>query len=303
MIDITLKGLSPRHLAAFGDAALKAGDRMLAQGFYQRLVRAAPSPQAHARLGLSLRPNGREQSMLSLIQTLETALPDTAIFVGEGIATWHKDPAFATDQTFLELAAKDVDIAPAGVINWHWNLQTVLWAAQQARSLPGDFVELGVYKGHTTKFLAEYLDFASWPKRWWLYDTFEGIPQDQLDPGREGLTAANYGEMFSFEEVRDRFAATANIQVIKGRVPEVFAETCPDAISFVHIDLNNATAEIGALDALYDRLVPGAVIVFDDFCWSSSHAQARAETEWFRARQLAIFPLPTGQGLFVKPPA
>jgi O-methyltransferase len=303
MTDITLQGLSARQLAYLGDAALTAGDAHVAKGFYQRLVRAAPSPQAHSRLGLTLRPNARTSAMLGLIQSLEAAMPGAAVFVGEGIATWLKNPVFAADQRFLDLAAKDIEIAPKGISNWHWNLQTVLWAAQQARELPGDYVELGVYKGHTTKFLADYLDFESWPKRWWLFDTFEGIPADQLDPGREGLTVAAYGAAFSFEEVRDRFAGTANITVVQGRVPEVFAQTCPDAISFLHIDLNNATAEVGALDALYDRLVPGGVIVFDDFGWSSSHAQAQAELAWFRARGLAIFPLPTGQGLFVKPPA
>ena len=58
---------------------------------------------------------------------------------------------------------------------------------------------------------------------------------------------------------------------------------------------------MGALDALYGRLSPGGVIVFDDFCWSTSHAQFRAEMAWFNARELTVFPLPTGQGLFIKP--
>ncbi len=303
MTNITLQGLSPRHLAAFGDAALAAGDAQMAQGFYRRLVAAAPSPQAHARLALALRPNGRTVAMLDVLQTLETALPGQGVFVGDGIATWMKHPDFVSDPAFMELAAKDVDIAPAGVSSWHWNLQTMRWAAQQARDLPGDFVELGVYKGHTTKFLADYLDFAGWPKRWWLYDTFEGIPRDQADPGREHLTAAVYGEPFSFEEVRDRFAAYGNIDVIRGRVPEVLETTSPEVISLMHIDLNNATAEIAALDTLYPRLSPGGVIVFDDYGWSASHNQAKAEAEWFASRGLAIFSLPSGQGLHVKPPA
>jgi len=303
MTNLTLQGLTPRHLTFLGDAAYEAGDMQMARGFYQRLVQLAPSPQAHARLGLTMRPNRRTPVMLGVLQALERAIPGAAVYVGEGIATWLKTPEFSADPRFLELASQDVGIAPSGVCNWHWNLQTVLWAAQQARSLPGDFVELGVYKGHTTKFLADYLGFADWPKRWWLFDTFEGVPADQADPGREGMTADVYGEAFSFEEVRDRFAPYGNIEVVKGRVPEVFADRCPEAISFLHIDLNNATAEIGALDALYDRLTPGGVIVFDDYGWSSSHNQAKAERAWFQARGLALFPLATGQALFVKPPA
>jgi O-methyltransferase len=298
---LTLSNLSPRHLTAFGDAAMRAGDLAMAQGIYRQLVAVQPqSAQAQARLGLSLRASGRTQLMLDVIQALEK-LQGAEIFVGEGIATWLKRPAFVQDARFLELAARDLELAPAGVTNWHWNLQTVLWAAQQARGLPGDFVELGVFRGHTTMFLAEYLDFASWDKRWWLFDTFEGIPDDQVDPGWEKVNKGAYGGTFTFEEVRDRFARFGNITVTKGRVPEVFAETCPEAIAFMHIDLNNSTAEVGALDALYDRIVPGGVVVFDDFGWQTAHAQFKAEQAWFADRGLAIFPLPTGQGLFVKP--
>lgn len=303
MTDINLQGLTPRQLAFLGDAALQAADLGLAKAFYRSLVRVAPtSPAAHVRYGFALRPNRHTPLMLRMLKDIETTLPHAEVFVGSGLATWLKVPPFVADARFMELAEGDVGIAPAGVANWHWNLAMVLAAAQQARDLPGDFVELGVYKGHTTKFLAEYLGFEGWSKRWWLYDTFDGVPDDQQDPGRN-VTAANYGEAFSFEEVRDRFAPWANITVTRGRVPEVLDEVCPDAIAFMHIDLNNATAEVGALDRLYDRLVPGGVIVFDDFLWQTSAAQRSAEQAWFEARGLTVFPLPTGQGLFVRQPS
>ncbi|MDB5428582.1 MAG: hypothetical protein JWR43_2557, partial [Phenylobacterium sp.] len=32
MTDLTLKGLTPRHLAALGDGALKTGDAVMARG-------------------------------------------------------------------------------------------------------------------------------------------------------------------------------------------------------------------------------------------------------------------------------
>jgi hypothetical protein len=303
MADITLQGLTARQLAMLGDAALQAGDLPLARGLYRNLVRAAPGwTGAHVRNGLTQRPSARTRPMLEVLRTIEAAVPNAEVFVGEGLATWLKTPPFSRDAKFMELAEKDFEIAPSGISNWHWNLMMVLCAAQQARALPGDFVELGVYKGHTTKFLAEYLGFDGWSKRWWLYDTFDGVPADQQDPGRN-ITAASYGLAFSYEEVRDRFAPWSNITVTKGRVPEVLAEVCPDAVAFMHIDLNNATAEVAALDALYDKLVPGGVIVFDDFLWQSSNSQREAETAWFGARGLTVFPLPTGQGLFVKPPA
>lgn len=302
MADITLQGLSARQLEVLGDAALLAGHPNMAQAFYRRLLQAAPdSARAHTRLGLTIRATPRSQKALELVRLLEDSKSDP-LFVGVGLATWHKNPPFIADKRFMALAEADFAIAPSGVFNWHWNLLMVLRAVQQAKTIPGDFVELGVYRGHTTKFVANYVGFSAWDKHWWLYDTFEGVPADQNDSGR-ALSAQSYGDPFSFEEVRDRFAPYGNITVTKGRVPEVFAAVCPETIAFIHIDLNNSTAEVGALDALYDRLSPGGVIVFDDFCWATSAAQYQAEMAWFDARGLTVFPLPTGQGLFVKPPA
>ena len=301
MADITLQGLGARQLQVLGDAMLEAGYPLVAQGFYRRLLQVAPnSSSAHTRLGLTIRPTERAQKMLDTVKLLEKTQCEP-LFVGAGLATWYKNPPFIADKRFMELAEADFAIAPSGVNNWHWNLLIVLRAVQQAKAVPGDFVELGVYRGHTTKFVADYVDFAGWDKRWWLYDTFEGVPPDQNDSGR-ALGAQSYGEPFSFEEVRDRFAPYGNITVTKGRVPEILSDVCPEQIAFMHIDLNNSTAEVGALDALYDRLSPGGVIVFDDFCWATSAAQYQAEMKWFDARGLTVFPLPTGQGLFIKPP-
>lgn len=302
MADIDLRGLTARQLEVMGDAALLEGHPNMARVFYRQLVKMAPrSAKAHSRLGLTVRATPRSQIMLEVLKTLEKGKEDP-IYVGSGLATWRKNPPFAADAKFLELAEADFAIAPSGIQNWHWNLQIVLCAAQQAKAVPGDYVELGVYRGHTTKFVADYVGFADWDKRWWLYDTFDGVPVDQNDAGRT-LTAQSYGEPFSFEEVRDRFVPYGNITVTKGRVPEVFAEGCPDRIAFMHIDLNSSIAEIGALNALYDKLSPGGVIVFDDYCWVSSAAQYQAEAAWFAERGLTVFPLPTGQGLFVKPMA
>lgn len=301
MPDITLRNLTIEQMAILGDAALKAGHVNLARGFYRNVVKLAPkSPQAHTRLGLTKTIGPRTPMMLEVLNIMERH-PGSHTFVGDGIATWLKTPPFTQDARFMEIEEANSDIAANGNQNWHWNLLVVATAAQYVKNVPGDFVEVGVYKGHTTKFVAEYVEFQTWDKRWWLYDTFEGIPRDQLDAGREHLTAAAYGAPYSFEEVRDRFAPFGNIEVIQGRVPEVLAERSPDRIAFLHVDLNTAAAEIAALDALYDRVSPGGIIVLDDYCWTAARAQYEAEVAWFGARGLTVFALPTGQGLFVKP--
>jgi hypothetical protein len=270
-------------------------------GLYRRARAAAGAgagASVHGRIGMADRVSGRIAKSFEAAQALQ-AIDKRHAFVADGLATWMKTPPFIEDPRFMELAERHARLLPT--FNWHWNLQTVAWAVHQAKALPGDFVELGVFKGHTTLFVAEYLGVAEWPQRWFLYDTFDGIPEDQLDPGWRESNAAAYQGTFSYEEVRDRFAPFPNIQVIRGRVPEILAETCPDQISFLHMDLNNATAEVQALDALFERIVSGGVIVFDDYCWTVAHHQRTAEDAWMAKRGLKILPLPTGQGLFIKP--
>lgn len=299
MTQIDLKSLDNRQLGQIGDAALRSGAFRLAIEAYRLLVQRFPG-HAHvrARLGLAMRPNRRVNTMLDVLSAAEQTGAEAA-FVSDGLATWLKTLPFQNDSRFMELAERHADLTP--IPNWHWNLYTALWAVQLASRQPGDFVELGVFKGHTTLFIAEYIQFEKEARTWWLYDTFEGVPDDQANDDRWREASANvYKGTFSLEEVQARFAAYANVRLIKGRVPEVLVAQSPEQIAFLHVDLNNATAEIGALEALYERVSPGGVILFDDFAWAVSRAQFDAESAWFAARGRSVLALPTGQGLFVK---
>ena len=295
---VDLDKLSTKDLARVGDEAMHSQDYALARTAYGRLQAQAPK-ESHVltRLGLAHATSQRSGAFVEILKIIEQFVP-RQVFLSEGLATWFKTVPFFDDNRYLVLAARHNHLLP--LPNWHWNLQTVVWAVEQARRLDGDFVELGVFKGHTTLFTAEYVGFADWPRQWWLYDTFDGIPEDQLDAGWSEANEKVYRNTFSFEEVRDRFSHLPNIEVIKGRVPEILLERAPEKIAFLHVDLNNATAEIQALELLFDRIVPGGIIVFDDYVWLASRAQYEAEKAWFAARGLVILPLPTGQGVFVK---
>jgi O-methyltransferase len=302
LANLTISDVSVEQLIDMGDGLLAGGRRVLAEKIYALALSRASAAQRQSltlRQGIAGSPTRAEMN-LSLLRTLEADVGSRNLaFVGAGLATWFKTLPFMLDGRFMEISDRHAGLLP--LANWHWNLSTALWAVQHAREVPGDYVELGVFKGHTTLFCAEYVGFGDWPKRWWLYDTFEGIPADQLTPGWESSNKSLYEGTFSFEEVRDRFAAFPNIDVIKGRVPEILTEHgSPDAIAFMHIDMNNPGAEIGALDALFERVSSGGLILFDDFCWATAKAQFDAETKWFADRGLHVLPLPTGQGLFVK---
>ena len=300
MVQIVLDNVSLHKAMRMADALVRIGEAQAAAGIY-RLALETPSPLDKAlrvRLGLLGKTDRRLLPMLDILEAAERIDPGNT-FVGDGLATWLKQQPFHDDARFIEIAERHASLLP--IRNWQWNLQTALWAVRRSLSVAGDFVELGVFRGHTTLFCADYLDFQDQPKRWLLYDTFDGIPEAQLDPGWADANKEVYQGTYSFEEVRDRFARFRNIEVIQGQVPDIFETRPPGAIAFLHIDLNNAAAELAALDALYDQVSPGGVILFDDYGWTSAAVQRKAETAWFAARGEEILPLPTGQGLYLKP--
>lgn len=100
--------------------------------------------------------------------------------------------------------------------------------------------------------------------------------------------------------MRQRFQSYPNVRIIRGVVPDSFAAAVPDRIAYCHIDLNSPAAEVGALDVLFDRVVSGGMVVFDDYGWLPFAKQKAAEDAFAERRGYDILELPTGQGLLVK---
>jgi hypothetical protein len=55
------------------------------------------------------------------------------------------------------------------------------------------------------------------------------------------------------------------------------------------------------LEYFYPKLVPGGVVLFDDYGHRGHHLQKELADEYASTQGAAILTLPTGQGLLVKP--
>jgi O-methyltransferase len=209
-------------------------------------------------------------------------------FAGDNLITFARNLGFLNDTRLMNAwQAHAQTPAEIGIL---WRTATVVWAARQALRRTGDLIECGCYKGTTARILLDALDIGN--REYWLYDLFEhdaAMPHHAMSEHSASLC----------EQVRSRFANFSNVQVIQGAVPDSFSKGLPDKICFAHIDMNNAAAEIGALDALESRFVPGAMIVLDDFGALPYRAQQMAETEWFAQRGVPVLELPTSQGLAI----
>jgi O-methyltransferase len=218
------------------------------------------------------------------------------LFANDMLITIDRNMSFYDDTQFMRSFNAAAETAQERSLVWR--LHVLAWAGDHCRHLPGDFVECGVFRGFSTAVLAHFLDFGNLPKQWFLYDTFSGVPEDQLNSHRENPEIYQDPNLHAY--VSSRFKKYPNIQVVRGRVPEVLAEHAPASIAFLHIDMNSADAELGALEQLFGRVVPGGMVILDDYGWFYYSEQKHVEDAFFVRAGYRVLELPTGQGLIVK---
>ncbi len=225
----------------------------------------------------------------ALMEEAKTLL-SPGYYLGDNLLTWGRNNSLFHDELFRKAwqdnIQNDADQAIA------WRRYILACAAFHCVQLEGDFVECGVYSGSGIKTVMDYLGGTDFPKTFWGYDTYDYHPV-------EGHHFAGQCEGF-FDVVCQRFAAYSQVRLIKGFIPDSFSQGMPDQVAYLHIDMNNAESEIATLEALFDRVVSGGIIVLDDYEWMAYRRQKMMEDPWFSARNYRVFPLPTGQGLIIK---
>lgn len=220
----------------------------------------------------------------------------TRIYAADNMIVVNRNQSYLGDQKFVTAYKNNIHTPQEQSLLWR--LHTICWAAQHCKNIPGDFVECGVYLGFSMSVLAEYLDFATLNKTLYLYDTFTGIPEHYNSENRSNLQYEKQPDIY--EKVIEKFSKYSNVEIVKGIVPDTFANSCPEQIAFLHIDMNSSKSEIAALEHLYDKLSDNGMIVFDDFGWLGYDRQTVAELEFMQKRGQHIMELPTGQGLLIK---
>lgn len=231
------------------------------------------------------------------VQQAVNQLPPYGIFIGDNLLTYSRNLGFLDDEVFmrsfisntLQDNSEQAEIEKSII----WRTHLLTWAAGNCLKLEGDFVECACYRGTSAKILCDYLDLNNTNKHYYLYDLFEhdeDMDHHAMHAHGEGL----------FEQVKKRFSIYPGVIVTKGGVPEILHTIAPEKIAFMHLDLNGASAEVGALEFLFDRIVSGGMIVLDDYGWVKYREQKLAEDIFFAERGLKVLELPTGQGLVVK---
>ena len=193
--------------------------------------------------------------------------------------------------------------------HWHWRVHIGLWAVSHASKLSGDFVECGVNRGMLSSAIMKYLNWDSLGKKFYLIDTYTGIDQKLLTESEieEGFLDINKQLLNSefyvsnVDSVKENFSEWENIVIVEGSVPQVLNDLNVEKVAFLHLDMNNAVPEMAALDFFWDNLVPGGIILMDDYAYNGYRNQKLGLDKIAIKKGVKIASLPTGQGLLIKP--
>ncbi len=189
-----------------------------------------------------------------------------------------------------------------------WRIHIGLWAASVAARAPGDFVECGVNAGFLSSAILTYLDWPRLGKKFYLVDTFDGPPLEQLSAREvetgsfakilQSVTSGAY--VTDLESIRRNYREWPGIEIVQGVVPDVLPAVSANPIAFLHLDMNCAYPEIEALRFFWDRMSRGGVVLLDDYSRKDYEALGDAMDELAGRLGTEIVSLPTGQGMIVK---
>lgn len=183
-----------------------------------------------------------------------------------------------------------------------WRTYVCCWAAEQALLLEGDFVECGVNLGGLSRTVVQYVDFNNTNKKFFLFDTYCGIPADLiLEEEKELAETMNAFYHDCYDEAKATFKDYPKCQLVKGKVPDSLHSVDIDKVSYLSIDMNCTIPEVEALSYFWPKLCSGALVVLDDYGWVQHTNQKAGIDEFLQGKGVHALTLPTGQGLIIKP--
>ena len=164
--------------------------------------------------------------------------------------------------------------------------------------IDGDFIECGVWKGGSCMLMAlSLLKNRRSDRNLFLFDTFSGM----TNPSEFDLIAHNEKpvtekwDTFSswaagVEEVKQNLAATgypsSRLRFIPGDVAETLPDHAPMNPALIRLDTDWYESTKIELELLFPRLVPGGVIIIDDY--GHFTGARKAVDEYFENVELPI---------------
>ncbi len=153
------------------------------------------------------------------------------------------------------------------------SFSTLQRAIDSVDQFDGAVVECGVYRGRTLLGMAHMLRQRGIGVKVFGLDSFEGFPEptakDAYGDGRFHFMAQEgyFGDV-SFTELNariDRLGFSDQVVLLKGFFEDTLPQLANHRFTLVHLDCDLYQSYRVCLEFLYDKVLPGGYIVFDEY--------------------------------------
>ena len=197
---------------------------------------------------------------------------------------------------FADVAAR---VRAEGRAGMHFDRLYTLWQAVQQAPV-GPIVEVGAYQGGSAKFVAESFRARGQAPHFYVCDTFSG--HARTDDARDDIRHRTRGKFLdtSAARVGEYLAGYPNVELVVGDIletaPARFASV--PAFALVHVDVDVYPPTEFCLRFFAPRLAPGALLVVDDYGFTTCPGAKTAVDEFVAAhREFTMVHLLSGQAL------
>lgn len=164
-------------------------------------------------------------------------------------------------------------------------------------------MEIGVYKGGTSYYFSKLGEqYAPGRLNLFSIDTFEGHSALDLPEGEEGNQKPGHFSETSYESVRDYLAPFPKTTVIQNRIQDAIPQIPDVPFDLIHLDVDIYHPTLFTLEHYKNRLSPNAIIIVDDYSFTSCPGVKEAVEEFLRDNpgRFARFELQSGQCLLIR---
>jgi len=171
---------------------------------------------------------------------------------------------------------------------------TILASVRSAVRLEGDIAEAGVFAGGSARLICAVKGRV--PMH--LFDVFDTLRVPRSFTAEEQAVSEYFvGVEASLGQVQGLLSPYPEVHFHPGLFPASAEAVADRRFSFVHLDLDLAEGTAAALEFFYPRLVPGGVLIGDDY----NLVPVRASfTAFLAGRGDACVAMPWGQVVVVK---
>lgn len=166
------------------------------------------------------------------------------------------------------------------------------------KDIEGDYIELGVHKGESAKFICDFIKKNKKNTRFYGYDSFEGLPEPNVSLDGNYWRKGDFD--ISIEVAKKTLGEYTFVNLVEGFLPETLKYVELNKIAFIHFDLDLYSPTASTLQFLYPKLATGGVALFDDYGFSTSPGVTQAVNEFLFDKNEEIINLSAGGSFFIK---